>query len=137
MSPRDLLRALTPLGWLLVGLAAVAALLALGWRWDPLDLQARRLEHAEIRAAVAESDAAARTLEAEGEVALRRQASARTETTAAAQAATAVTLNEARTADDASTPLDTGRADRLRRHDDELCRLAPRLDGCAAAPDDG
>lgn len=137
MSPRDLLRALTPLGWLLVGLIAVAALATLGWRWDPFDLQTRRAERAESRAAVAESDAAARALEVEGEVALRHTAVARAQTTAAVRAATAVTLNEVRTADDASTPLDPGRADRLRRHDDQLCRLAPRLDGCAATPDAG
>lgn len=137
MSPRDLLRALTPLGWLLLGLVMTAVLGSLGWRWDPFDLQTRGVERAETRAAVAQSDAAARSLEVEGEVALRGAAVARVETAAAAQAATTVSLNEARTADDASTPLDPGRVDRLRRHDDELCRLAPRLDGCAAAPDAG
>ena len=54
MSAGSILRALTPLGWL----AAVATALALGFvllgglgfRWDPLNLQHKRLEAARIQA---------------------------------------------------------------------------------------
>ncbi|HCW48771.1 MAG TPA: hypothetical protein DGP25_01575, partial [Brevundimonas sp.] len=49
--------------------------------------------------------------------------------------ATASAENRARTADDAETPLDPARAQRLRDHDSELCRLAPTVAGCAAASD--
>ncbi|KQS55707.1 hypothetical protein ASG17_06480 [Brevundimonas sp. Leaf363] len=141
MSPRELLRLLAPAGWLLVVAVALAAgvviLGSLGWRWDPFERSARRADRAEARAEAAESQAVARALEVEGEVALRRSSATRAAAASAAHAATAVTLNEARIADDASTPLDPVRADRLRRHDDELCRLAPDLEGCAAAPDAG
>ena len=34
-----------------------------------------------------------------------------------------------------SPPLDADRRDRLRRLDDELCRLSPALAGCCPAPD--
>lgn len=141
MSPRDLLRLLAPAGWLMIAAvaltAAVLILGSVGWRWDPFDRAAGRADRAEARARAAERDAAARTLEVEGEVALRRSTATRAHAAAAANAATAVTLNEARTVDDASTLLDPGRADRLRRHDDQLCRLSPDLEGCTAAPDAG
>lgn len=48
---------------------------------------------------------------------------------------------EARAAPDADAPIDPSRADRLRAHDRELCRLRPTIcsdgpDGPAAGPDD-
>src|SRR5690606_22115220 len=68
MSGR-LFRTLTPLGWLAT-VAAVALLLLVvgrgaGLRWDPLQLQACRLETAQRRADRAEVERAARALEAE------------------------------------------------------------------------
>ena len=133
------LRTLTPLGWLVVlaaGAGLVATLLGgLGFRWDPLGLQARRLDAAEARAATGDAEAVARRIEADAGVGqLRRMDDFHQQTTAVA-AGTARTVQQARSADDSDIVLETGRAARLRDHDGELCRLAPRLDGCAAAPD--
>ncbi|HEY1073824.1 hypothetical protein [Brevundimonas sp.] len=139
MSRHILLRTLTPLGWL--ALVAAALLLigiagrGLGLSWDPFGLQERRLEAAQARAARAESDAEARRIEAVG----RARQSARLEIhhrqTLAVQRATVAAITQARSAEDANDPLDPVRADRLRAHDRELCRLAPDIDGCAATPD--
>ncbi len=138
MRARDLVRTLTPLGWLaLVGMAVVLLAIAgrgLGLRWDPFGLQQRRMEAAEARATQAESDAEARRIEA----AVGAQQSARVEIhhrqTLAVERATVAAVTQARSAEDANEPLDPVRADRLRAHDRELCRIAPDLDGCAAAP---
>ena len=138
MRARDLVRTLTPLGWLaLVGMAVVLLAIAgrgLGLGWDPFGLQQRRMEAAEARATQAESDAEARRIEA----AVGAQQSARVEIhhrqTLAVERATVAAVTQARSAEDANEPLDPVRADRLRAHDRELCRLAPDLDGCAAAP---
>ena len=58
------MRTLTPIGWLavaaLIAVLAVAVLAGLGFRWDPLRLQQRRLETAQARAALAEDQAVAR-----------------------------------------------------------------------------
>jgi hypothetical protein len=135
-----ILKLLPPWAWVAAGVAtagAVAILLgALGFRWDPLGLQHRRMVAAEARAAAAEgqaqAEAAARRLETEaaGDQ-LRRLDDFQQQQTAATRA-TATAVAQARTADDAETPLESRRADRLRGHDRELCRLAPDLDGCAA-----
>ncbi|MGW8704739.1 hypothetical protein ACWGLL_02850 [Brevundimonas sp. NPDC055814] len=140
MSGR-LFRALTPLGWLAAALAVAALLSALGGglglRWDLLRLQARRLEATEQRLEQARSQAAARRLEAaargrqiESLDAFHRNTLAVTEATVAAE-------TKARIADDAETPLDPARAERLRGHDRELCRLSPAVAGCAAPVDPG
>ncbi|MNQ76146.1 hypothetical protein D3C85_909690 [compost metagenome] len=138
MRARDLMRTLTPLGWLVLA-GAMVVLLAVagrgvGLRWDPFDLQQRRLEAAQAQATRAESDAEARRLEAAG----RDQQAAGLEIhhrqTLAVERATVAAVTQARSAEDANDPLDPVRADRLRAHDRELCRLAPDLDGCAAAP---
>ncbi len=137
MRARDLVRTLTPLGWLaLVGMAVILLAIAgrgLGLRWDPFGLQQRRMEAAEARATQAESDAEARRIEA----AARAQQSARVEIhhrqTLAVERATVAAVTQARSASDANEPLDSVRSDRLRAHDRELCRLAADLDGCAAA----
>lgn len=61
------LRFPTPLGWLAlaVGGVLVVALLAggLGFRWDPLELDRRRLDAARVQAAAGDAAAAARRLE--------------------------------------------------------------------------
>lgn len=134
---RGLMRALTPLGWLvLVGVAVLLLALAgrgLGLRWDPFNLQRWRLEVADARATYAESDAEARRIEAAGQGRQAARVEIHHRQTLAVQRATVAAVTQARSAEDANDPLDLVRADRLRAHDRELCRLAPDLDGCAAA----
>ena len=134
---RGLMRALTPLGWLvLVGVMVLLLALAgrgLGLRWDPFNLQQRRLEVADARAASAESDAEARRIEAVGQGQQAARVEIHHRQTLAVQRATVAAVTQARSAEDANDLLDPVRSDRLRAHDRELCRLAPDLDGCAAA----
>jgi len=138
MRLRDLMRSLTPLGWLALVAAAVLLLAVtgrgLGLRWDPLDLQQRRLEQADARTAQAESDAEARRIESAGQAQQAARLEIHHRQILAVERATVAAVTQARSADDANDPLDPVRADRLRAHDRELCRLAPDLDGCAAAP---
>jgi hypothetical protein len=134
---RGLMRALTPLGWLvLVGVMVLLLALAgrgLGLRWDPLNLQQRRQEVADARAASAESDADARRIEAAGQGRQAARVEIHHRQILAVERATVAAVTQARSANDANELLDLVRADRLRAHDRELCRLAPDLDGCAAA----
>jgi len=134
---RGLMRTLTPLGRLvLVGVAVLLLALAgrgLGLRWDPFNLQRWRLEVADARATYAESDAEARRIEAAGQGRQAARVEIHHRQTLAVQRATVAAVTQARSAEDANDPLDLVRADRLRAHDRELCRLAPDLDGCAAA----
>ena len=130
-------KALTPLGWI-AGVVAAVGLVAivlggLGFRWDPLDLDRRRLDQARGRAALAEAETRARRLEAEGAEDQVRRIEHLNHTRTAVVAVTAEAVEQARSAEDANTPLESERADRLRAHDRELCRLAPDLDGCAGA----
>ncbi|MFC5388422.1 hypothetical protein U0030_10305 [Brevundimonas bullata] len=134
---RALIRALTPLGWLVL-VGALVLLLAvagrgLGLTWDPFNLQQRRLAVADVRATYAESDAEARRLEAAGQGQQAARVEIHHRRTLAVERATVAAVTQARSAEDANDPLDLVRADRLRAHDRELCRLAPDLDGCAAA----
>lgn len=138
---RGLMRTLTPLGWLAL-IGAAVLLLAMvgrgvGLRWDPFDLQQRRLETAQARASQAERDVEARHIEAGGQV----QQAARVEIyhrqTLAVERATVAAVTQARSAEDANQLLDLVRADRLRAHERELCRLAADLIGCAAASGPG
>jgi hypothetical protein len=137
MRASDLMRTLTPLGWLAVAGAAVMLLViggrGLGLRWDPFSLQQRRLETAEVWAARAESDAGARRVEAEGRAQQAVRLDIHHQQTLAVERATVAAVTQARSAEDANEPLDPVRSDRLRAHDRELCRLAPDLEGCAAA----
>ncbi|WP_312599382.1 hypothetical protein [Brevundimonas sp.] len=141
MSPPSLFRVLTPVGWMAAGVAAVICLVVLlgglGFRWDPLNLQQKRLAAAQDRARTASTEAAAqdraRRLEAEGAADQALRVDHYQQKTTKAERATAAILVQARSADDADQPLDPRRADRLRDHDGQLCRIAPDLDGCAAA----
>ena len=154
MSAGSFLRALTPLGWLATGVAALICIVALlgglGFRWDPLNLQQRRLAAAQDRARAASTEAAvqdraraasteaavqdrARRLEVKGAADQALRVDHYQQTTTGAERATAAAVIQARSADDADHPLDPRRADRLRDHDGQLCRIAPDLDGCAAA----
>lgn len=129
-------RALTPAGWMAAALAAAVAawLLAqgLGFRWDPFDRSARRLEAARGEAEAARSEASARRLESEGRarqiVSLDREQARKR----AAGRATAAAIEQTRALEDANDELELDRAERLRAHDGELCELAPDLAGCAA-----
>lgn len=138
MTP-PVLKTLTPLGWLVVGVAALAAVAVvlggLGFRWDPFDLARRRADRAEQAVAFATAEAAARSAEAAGQAGQVARLDAAVRSTVALERVTASSIQIARTADDALTPLDPDRADRLREHDGELCRISPDLLGCPAASD--
>ncbi|WEK39905.1 MAG: hypothetical protein P0Y50_15430 [Candidatus Brevundimonas colombiensis] len=141
MSAGSFLRALTPVGWLATGVAALICIVALlgglGFRWDPLNLQQKRLAAEQGRARAASTEAAAqewaRRLEVQGAADQALRVDHYQQTTTGAGRATAAAVVQARSADDADHPLDPRRADRLRAHDGQLCRIAPDLDGCAAA----
>ncbi|WP_433951347.1 hypothetical protein [Brevundimonas bullata] len=137
MRGRDLMRALTPLGRLaLVGVLVLLMAVAgrgLGLSWGPFNLQQRRLEVADARATRAEHDAEARRIEAAGQGQQAARVEIHHRQILAVERATVAAVTQARSAENANEPLDLVRADRLRAHDRELCRLAPDLDGCAAA----
>lgn len=141
MSVGSILRALTPLGWLVLGATAFALgfvlLGGLGFHWDPLNLQHKRLEAARTQArdatAMAAAQADARRIETKGAAAQAQRVDHHHHMTGAADRATTAAVAQARSADDADHPLENRRADRLRDHDGELCRIAPDLDGCAGA----
>jgi hypothetical protein len=141
MRARDLMRTLTPLGWLaLIGVAVLLLAVTgrgLGLRWDPFGLQQKRMEVAEARATRAESDADARRIEAVGQVDQAARVEIHHRQTLAVERATVAAVTQARSAEDANEFLDPVRADRLRAHDGELCRLAPDLGGCTAASGPG
>jgi len=126
-----IVRGLTPLAWTLaVGLAVLVVLAfghGLGLRWDPFGLTERRLEAAVTHAAAAESDAAARSLEVEGAARLALRVDAHQQQAVSVARATDHAAAHARSAHDASTPLDPARAARLREHDRRLCGLAPAV----------
>jgi hypothetical protein len=138
MRARDLLRTLSPLGWLVLAGAAVLLLAiagrGLGLKWDPFSLQQRQLETAQARATRAESDADARRIETAGRAGQAARVEIHHRQILAVERATVAAVTQARSAEDANDLLDPVRADRLRAHDRELCRLAPDLDGCSAPP---
>lgn len=112
-------------------------LAGLGFRFDPFNQLASRAERAETQAAVATTDAIARGIEATGE----RDTSARADVVVrqitAANQASLILTSDARSALDATAPLDSARADRLRAFDQQLCATRPSL--CpdhSPAPDD-
>ncbi|MGV8929736.1 MAG: hypothetical protein ACOH1E_08280 [Brevundimonas sp.] len=137
MTVAALLRTVTAWGWVMIVAGALIvvliALQGLGFRWDPFGLTAHRMRTAEARASAAETDAAARRSEAGGAVDQIRRLDEVHQQTVAVARATARTTTQARSAQDAEIPIDPDRADRLLRHDGELCRLAPIVCSSAAA----
>lgn len=124
------LRTLTPLSWLI---ASVALLLAIGllawgwnnlWSWLPWSGEAR-LDRAEGRADYAESDGAARDLEAQGNAAQVARTEAYGDIRIRVEGVTATAVTEARSAPDATEPLSGERAARHHDHDRQLCVIAP------------
>lgn len=134
---KALLRAPTPVGWIMLAGALAVLVIALGHglglRWDPFDLSGRRLRAAESRAAAAVADTGARRLEVEGMADQARRLEHSHQQSLAVARVTANAATQARSAPDESTPMDPARADRLLRHDRELCRLAPAVCSAAAA----
>lgn len=125
------------IGLVLAVAAAIAlafvALGALGFRFDPFDLSARKLARAQTETAQAKTDTAVATIEAAG----ARDTTTRVEI-ALAQSAAAQDLAThlstlTRNAPDANEPLDPDRIDRLRDFDQQLCAVRPAI--CASAPD--
>jgi hypothetical protein len=140
MKGRSILKRLRPIGWApaawglcLVALAVAVVALGhgLGLRWDPFGIAGRRLRSAEAHAAASATDAHARRLETEGLADQARRLDQSHQQAVAVVRATAEATAQARSAHNASTPLDPARADRLLHHDRELCRLAPAV--CASA----
>lgn len=137
---RQIIRTLTPLGWLavIIGLVVAVAVVSASWgrlwSWLPWSTESRA-ERAEDRTARAEDQADASTLTAEGEADQVRRLDTYHHQVVTVQAVTAAAAAEARRSDDAETPIHPDRLDRLRAHDRELCRLAPSLAGCGAASD--
>lgn len=130
------MRTLTPWGWGLsltvVVVLAVVVGRGLDLRWDPFDLAERRLEAAQTRADMLDRDLSARRLEVEGAQAQARRVDRHHQTWNAVAATTARTLERTEQADDAEILLEADRADRLRDHDGELCKLSPEICGPAA-----
>jgi hypothetical protein len=131
---------LTPLGWLIAGVAVLIAVGMLAaawdrlWAWLPWSTE-RQLDGQTQRADTAEDQALASGLQAEGESDQVRRIDTYAHQIITIQTATAQGAAEARSAPDADTLLDPDRADRLRRHDGELCRISPTLAGCGPAAD--
>lgn len=131
MRVPSLLRTLAPWGWglSLTVLLVLTVVLArgLGLRWDPFDLAGRRLEAAQHRVETLDRDLTAHRLEVEGGQTQARRVARHHQTLTAVAATTARTLERTEQADDAEILLEADRADRLRDHDRELCRLAPAV----------
>lgn len=119
-----------------IAIVAVAFVVlgAVGFRFDPFDLQARKLDNAQSAKAVAEASASKATIEAAGardtitrvEIALSQRDAAR-ESVAQLSAQTW-------SAPDAESPIDPDRINRLRDFDQQLCTIRPAI--CAPAASD-
>lgn len=118
-------------GVLLAIVCALAVLGALGFKYDPFGLQARRLEQTRDALATASANAAAADIEAGA----ARDATTRVEIALTQSAAAHERLTDfaiqTRNAPDATEPLDSDRTDRLRDFDQQLCAIRPAI--CAGA----
>ena len=128
IRPRDL----TPLGWLVAGVALLLAIGFIAWSWNNMWSwlpwsDARKLESAEQRADTAESDASARGLESQGQAAQVVRTEAHGDLRIRVEATTAEAINEARSAPDADHRLSPDQLARVRGRDRELCELSPSV----------
>ncbi len=133
-------RKVSPAGWIiglivLAGLFGAAGMLTprIGpFTFDPFNRQAVRLRDAKAAEARANSDAAARGLEVQGE----REQAQRVETfhhqEITIRDVTSRADTEARSDPDANAPLPIDMLDRLRRTDRRLCDVKPAA--CPSAP---
>lgn len=127
-----LLRNLTPTGWAVVASIALIAFVGLGLarptflgiQFDPFGMNERKIEILTAQRDTAESDAAARGLEAQGE----RDQAQRVDTYHHQQITirdvTSRADTEARSAPDANEPVPADIYARLRRTDRQLCGIA-------------
>jgi hypothetical protein len=131
---------LSPTGWAVVVALGVAAFIGLGLarptvlglQFDPFGLDRRKIESLTEERDYARSDADARGLEVDGERAQAERVDAYSHILIETRTLTATAEAVARSAPDANDPIPADRADRLRRHDDGLCEIAPTI--CAPAP---
>jgi len=123
-------------------LALMAALALAADRWDRLWSwlpwsDERQLERVTAQRDRLVAEVAAQAAHIEALTAQTRRAEAMQQQVTRLRDLTDPVIHEARSAPDASTPLDPARADRLREHDRRLCELAPGACAEAAAvPDD-
>jgi hypothetical protein len=131
-------RALIP-GWVKVVAAVVAILATVAlaahqwdrlWSWLPWSGE-RRLERVIDQRDRLAAEAAARAAHIEALTEQARRVETVHRQVIELRDLTDPVIHEARSAPDASTPLDPDRADRLREHDRRLCELAP---GACADP---
>lgn len=140
----DLGEHLKPAGWILVAvglvcLVGVVFVIAggLGFKWDPLNTAERRVDRAESTAAIATSNAGARSAEATGATDTIAKVEEAHGTIRAADAIIANNTAAAEAAPDAKQDLETDRVDRHRDVDRQLCELRPSVcPGYAASPPD-
>jgi len=125
------MRALRSWAPILGGILALTVILmvaqGIGLRWDPFDLQGRRLRAVQARAELAEANALARRAERAGDQRVSREATAVRQTEIEVARITAAAIQQARQANDATLPLAPDRVRRLDEHDRQLCRHAPAL----------
>lgn len=105
----------------------VVALGALGFRFDPLNLTAKRADQAEAAAVVSQEDASARRLESAGAADTAQRIDRITVQIRAADDIAHISALAAQDAPDAHLPLDPARLDRLRLADEQLCQLSPAV----------
>ncbi|MBD3832876.1 MAG: hypothetical protein IE910_05950 [Brevundimonas sp.] len=105
----------------------VVALGALGFRFDPLNLTAKRANQAEAAAVVSQDDASARRLESAGAADTAQRIDRITVQIRAADDIAHRSALAAQDAPDAHLPLDPARLDRLRLADEQLCQLSPAV----------
>ncbi|MNH79280.1 hypothetical protein D3C73_315980 [compost metagenome] len=100
---------------------------AIGFRFDPLNLTAKRADKAEAAAVVSQDDASARRLESAGAADTAQRIDRITVQIRAADDIAHRSALAAQDAPDANVPLDPARLDRLRLADDQLCQLSPAV----------
>nr|WP_315025267.1 hypothetical protein [Brevundimonas diminuta] len=112
---------------IVAGSLAGVVLGALGFRFDPFDSLQKRADRAEASAAAANTDAAARRIEAAGAADTVQRIDRITVQIRAADAIAHQSALSAQDAPDAKLPVDPARLARLRHADQQLCDLRPGI----------